>query len=83
MSSLSDVLQEPEDGTTVILTGPMICGHLLITRDDARAERHDRAEERWFRADLSRGEPMSWSAYTEAATKAYALGPLLADLEVP
>ncbi|WP_326646630.1 hypothetical protein OG884_18550 [Streptosporangium sp. NBC_01755] len=85
MSSLSDVLQEPEDGTTIILTGPMICGHLVLRRDDAKAARHDDREpgERWFRCDLSEGEPLSWAKYTTFATKAYALGPLLADVEAP
>jgi hypothetical protein len=84
MPSISDVLQEPEDGTTVILTGPTICGHLVLRRDDAEAERYGyEPEERWFRCDLSDDEPMSWPAYTDAATKAYALGALLADVEAP
>lgn len=34
---LADILPEPEDGSTIVLTGPMICGHLVLHRDDADA----------------------------------------------
>ncbi len=79
---LCDVLPEPDDGATIILTGPLICGHLIIRRNDALAQQGGYPDgERWFDCDVSRNRPLTWVSYTTYATKAYALGELLAEVE--
>ncbi len=78
---LSDLLAEPEDGTTIVLTGPTICGHMVVRRLDEQAKHLALADDqRWFHLD-EYGDPMTWPEITTYATRAWALGEVLADTE--
>ena len=83
MTLLSDILPEPEDGTTVVLTGREVYGPLVVCRDDARARRLGFVGlDRWFGFDARPHiEPVSWDQCARFATTAYTLGPVLASLE--
>lgn len=82
MTSLADLIAEPEDGTTVALLH-RTAEWVVIRRDDVRAQRLGfDGVYRWFEIAVGGElEPGSWRAFAYKATRAFALGPLLADLE--
>ncbi|MEO3856158.1 hypothetical protein [Acrocarpospora sp. B8E8] len=81
MSRLADLLPEPEDGTTIVLTGRTICGHMVVRRFDAQGRELGLADDqRWFHLD-DHGDPMTWREITTYAHTAYPLGPVLASTE--
>lgn len=89
MSSLSGILSEPANGTTVVVE--YIGTTEAIRRDDERADAYQRErrwqplipEQRWFPLydDQPDSRPETWHSVVCDAKRMWALGELLADTE--